>query len=179
MAAEKILWMTEFLNTETHTPVLLMNYLLSQRLREVRIWVNTVFIITSPQTEIGRSARGQKITGAPCKERIGDAVPRAENFGALITADHKVLSDNCESRNNHRYAVVMQDVATQWIQAYPCKTHNFTRNPEKLAKVPGARDWKPKVIYTDNSLEFGKASEDLSWNHCTSDTTQMRNKRDC
>ena len=25
-----------------------------------------------------------------------------------------------------------------------------------------------KVIYTDNSLEFGKACEDLSWNHCTS-----------
>ena len=29
---------------------------------------------------------------------------------------------------------------------------------------------KPKVIYTDNSLEFGKACEDLSWNHCTSET---------
>ena len=27
---------------------------------------------------------------------------------------------------------------------------------------------KPKVIYTDDSLEFGKACEDLSWNHCTS-----------
>ena len=27
---------------------------------------------------------------------------------------------------------------------------------------------KPKVIYTDNSLKFGKACEDLSWNHCTS-----------
>ena len=26
----------------------------------------------------------------------------------------------------------------------------------------------PKVIYTDNSLEFGKYCEDLSWNHCTS-----------
>ena len=26
----------------------------------------------------------------------------------------------------------------------------------------------PKVIYTDNTLEFGKACEDLSWNHCTS-----------
>ena len=25
-----------------------------------------------------------------------------------------------------------------------------------------------KVIYIDNSLEFGKACEDLSWNHCTS-----------
>ena len=27
---------------------------------------------------------------------------------------------------------------------------------------------KTKVIYTDNSLEFGKACEDLSRNHCTS-----------
>ena len=27
---------------------------------------------------------------------------------------------------------------------------------------------KPEVIYTDNSLKFGKACEDLSWNHCTS-----------
>ena len=63
-----------------------------------------------------------KITWAPCRRRIGGAVPRAENFGDLITADHKVLSENCESRNNHRYAVVLQDLATQWIQSYPCKT---------------------------------------------------------
>ena len=27
---------------------------------------------------------------------------------------------------------------------------------------------KPKVIYTDKSLEFGKSCEDLSWNHRTS-----------
>ena len=27
---------------------------------------------------------------------------------------------------------------------------------------------KPKVIYTDNSLEFRKSCEDLSWNHRTS-----------
>ena len=62
-----------------------------------------------------------KITRVPCRRRNGEAVPRAINFGDLITADHKVLSDNCESRNNHRYAVVVQDLATQWIQAYPCK----------------------------------------------------------
>ena len=42
-----------------------------------------------------------KITRAPCRRRIGGAVLRAENFGDLITADLKVLSDNCESRNNH------------------------------------------------------------------------------
>ena len=47
------------------------------------------------------------------------------------------------------------------------QNQNFTRNPEKLAKVPGTREENQKVIYTDNSLEFGKACEDLSWNHCT------------
>ena len=83
-----------------------------------------------------------KITRAPCRRRKGEAVPRADNFGDLITADHKVLSDNCESRNNHRYAVVVQDLATQWIQAYPYKKQDFTRNPVKLAiaKVPGTRE---------------------------------------
>ena len=35
-----------------------------------------------------------KITRASCRRRNGEAVPRAENFGDLITADHKVLSDN-------------------------------------------------------------------------------------
>ena len=81
-----------------------------------------------------------KVTRAPCRRRNGAAVLRVANFGDLTTADHKVPSDNCESRNNHRYAVVVQDAATQWIQAHPCKTQNFTRNPEKLAKVPGTRE---------------------------------------
>ena len=108
-----------------------------------------------------------KMTRAPCRRRNGGAVPRAENFGDLITADHKVLSDNCESRNNHRYAVVVQDLATQWIQAYPCKTKTSQETQRSLQKFL-ERDRKPKVIYTDNSLEFGKACEDLSWNDCTS-----------
>ena len=84
-----------------------------------------------------------KITRIPCRRRNGEAVPRAEKFADLITADHKVFSDKCESRNNHRYAVVVQDLATQWIQAYPCKTktsqetqrslHKFLE-PEKILK---------------------------------------------
>ena len=126
-----------------------------------------MFILIFPKTEIARSASGPRITRAPCRRRKGEAVPRADNFGDLITADHKVLSDNCESRNNHRYAVVVQDLATQWIQGVSVQKQNFTRNPAQLAKVPGARE-EPKVIYTDSSLDFGKACEDLSWNHCTS-----------
>ena len=69
-----------------------------------------------------------RITRAPCRRRKGEAVLRADKFGDLITADHKVLSDNCDSRNNHRYAVVVPDLATQWIQAYPCtKTSQETQ----------------------------------------------------
>ena len=91
-----------------------------------------------------------KITRVPCRRRNGE-----------------VLSDNCESRNNHRCAVVVQELATQWIQAYPCKNKTSQETQRSLQKFlePGR---KPKVIYTDNSLEFGKACEDLSWNHCAS-----------
>ena len=54
-----------------------------------------------------------KITTASCRRRAGTVVPRAENFGDLISADHKILSEESESRKNHRYAVVVQDLATQ------------------------------------------------------------------
>ena len=77
-----------------------------------------------------------KITRAPCRKRTGDAVARAEKkkLGDLITADHKILSEGCESRNNHRYAVVVQDLATQWIQSCPCKT----QTSQEFAKVSRA-----------------------------------------
>ena len=39
--------------------------------------------------------------------------------GDLITAVHQDLSEGCESRNNQTCAVVVQDLATQWIQFYP------------------------------------------------------------
>ena len=75
-----------------------------------------------------------KMTRAPCRRRNGEAVPRAEKFGDLITADHKVLSESCESRNNHRYAIVVQDLATQWIQAFPCKTKISQETQRSLQK---------------------------------------------
>ena len=65
-------------------------------------------------------------------------MPSAEHFGDLIAADHKILSEESESRNNHRYAVVVQDLATQWIQAYPCKTKTSQETQKSLQKF-GAR----------------------------------------
>ena len=108
-----------------------------------------------------------KIRRAPCRKRTGDAALRAENFGNLLTADHKVLNEGCESRINHQYAVEVQDLATQQIQSYPCKTKTSQETERSLRNFPEPSE-KSKVIETDSSLEFGKSYEELWWNHCTS-----------
>ena len=47
------------------------------------------------------------------------------------------------------------------------QNQNFLGDGKSLRKFLEPT-WKPKVFYTDNFLEFGKACEDLSWDHCTS-----------
>ena len=98
---------------------------------------------------------------------LEQSCPERNNFGDLITADHKILSVGSESRNNHRYALVVQDFATQWIRSYQRKTKTSQETQKNLMKFLETTR-KPKVIYTDNSLEFGKFCEELSWNRCTS-----------
>ena len=112
-------------------------------------------------------AREPKMTRAPCRKRTGDAAPRTENFGDLIAAGHKVLDGGCESRKNHRYAVVVQDLVTQRVQFYPCRTKTSQETERSLRKCLELSE-KPNVIYTDNSLEFGKSFGDLSRDHRTS-----------
>ena len=108
-----------------------------------------------------------KITRASCRRRTGTVMPRADNFGGLLTADQKILSEGSESRNNHRCAVVVQDLATQWFQSHPCKTTTSQETQKILMKFLEPTK-KPKVTYNDNSSEFGESCEELSWNHCTS-----------
>ena len=75
-----------------------------------------------------------QMTRAPCRRRTGEALPRAGKFGDLITADRKVLNEGCESRDSHRYAVVVQDLATQWIQSYPSKTKTSQETEKSCRK---------------------------------------------
>ena len=49
---------------------------------------------------------------------------------------------------------------------------NFSGDPEEPNEVPAADEEAKSHLHTDNSLEFGKACEDLSWNHHT-DQKQM------
>ena len=140
---------------------------------------NTVLILTS------RICMRTKITRAPCSKRTGEAILRAENFGDLITADHKVLSEGCESRNDHRYAVVVQDLATEWILSYPFK--KSPGNRQELTKVLGAHvETKPHWQFPWNwqSLywQFLRIRQSLWRSFLESlyvNTTQIGNKRDC
>ena len=74
--------------TQTHTRVLLVSHL--ENSRDERCRANTVFILTSRKTKIGRSDKGLKISRTPYRRRTGEVVLRAEMFGALITADHNI-----------------------------------------------------------------------------------------
>ena len=120
-----------------------------------------------------------KITRAPCRKHTGEAVPRAEKIGDLKTADHKVLNEVCESRHNLRYAVVVQDLATQWVQLYTCKTKNFFGDEKEFTKGSRARRKSAKSCIQTISLEFGISCEDLSWNPLYINATSIRDKWHC
>ena len=60
------------------------------------------------------------------------SVLRAEKYGDLITTEHKVLNEGRESRNNHRYVVVVQVLATQWN---PCQTKTSQETEKNLRKI--------------------------------------------
>ena len=54
------------------------------------------------------------------------------------------------------------------IQSYPCTTKSSHETEKKLIKNSLEPSQAPKVVCTDNSMEFGKACEALSWNQSTS-----------
>ena len=66
-------------------------------------------------------------------------------------------------------------VMQSWCKTWPLNGSKRIRAKEKTSQETERSlqkfldtTTKPKVIHTENSLEFGNACEDLSWNHCTS-----------
>ena len=104
-----------------------------------------------------------KITRVSCRKRTGTVVPRAENFGDFITAEHKVLSEENESRNNHRCRGGTR-LGNPVVTVVPLQNKNFSRDPQEPNEFPGASKETKKSL----TLSFGKSCEGLSWNHCTS-----------
>ena len=78
-----------------------------------------------------------KITRAPCRRRIGRVVLREENFGDLITADHKLLRKVV----NLETIIVCSRGAGLGHPMDPVisvQNKNFSGNTKELAKVLGA-----------------------------------------
>ena len=104
-------------------------------------------------------------------------VPRAGHFWWLRSLRITKFSvKERESRQIDRYAFVVLDLATHWTQSYPCKIKTSQETQKNIMKCLEPTK-KPKVIYIDNSLEFGKSCEELSWGHCTSTTHRSETNR--
>ena len=107
----------------------------------------------------------RKLQRAACRRNSQSHTLRAPKFGGeIIATDHQILSEEGESRNDQRYAIVVQDFATllNAFKVTHAKNTNFTRNDEKSTEV--SRSWRKTegVTHTDNSLEYGNACEDRS-----------------
>ena len=116
---------------------------------------STLLKPTFPKTEIAKSACEPKWQGLLAEDVLVQSCPKRK---ILVIWWPQITKFFVMDVNHHRYAVVVQDLTTQWLQSCPCKT---------------------KVIYTDISLEFGKACEEFSWNHCTSTHHRSETKWDC
>ena len=103
----RTIWlMNVFQNTET-LPVLLMNYLQS---REQKSGVGQAQHFHSlPEGPKLRNLLENKNHKGFLQKRHWFGRAKSGKIFPFITADHKGLSEGSESRNNHRYAVVVQD----------------------------------------------------------------------
>ena len=80
-----------------------------------------------------------KITRAPCRRRIGRAVPRAENLGDLITADHKVLSEGCGISKQSSICSRGAGLGHPMDPVVSVQNKKFSGNTKELAKFLGAK----------------------------------------
>ena len=61
-------------------------------------------------------------------------------FGDVITTDHEVLSEDSESRKQHRHAFVVQDFSSLSIQSYPVKNKSGdTKNELQRLEPPSVK----------------------------------------
>ena len=130
--------MMKFLNAETHTPVLLMKLSLEPTFKRREDLCKHSVYTHFPKDRNCEICQRTKITRAPCGRRNCGAVAHAENFGDFMTADHKVLSDNCELET-------ITDMQS-WCKTWPPSGYNPTRAKRKLPRRPkGAckSSWSP------------------------------------
>ena len=156
------------------------------RRHDLRKWHpgSTAFFTHFPKDRSCEVCLRTKMTRAHYRRRTGEAALRAEKFGDMITADQEVLGEEGESGNNHRHAVVVQDLATQWKQSCPRKTKTSQETEKSSKKVSRAVTQAKSYLYRQfigiwqilwrSIVESSNSSIWNTW-HCWKSGTQ--NKR--
>ena len=62
-------------------------------------------------------------------------VELSKRIGDMKAADHMVLNEEQESRSHHTCAVVVQDLATPWIQSYPLPNQISSGDDDKSSNI--------------------------------------------
>ena len=113
--------------------------------------------------KIQRASRRQRAAA----DRRPDALPEAKEFADHIVGDHKIINEADQSKDRDRAALVLQDRATWWLQAYAAQTKSAPECIAALRRFVGPQG-RAKLFYSDNSGELGAACEELGWVHDTS-----------
>ena len=155
---QKISWMTEFLEhrkshaSSSHEPTLDLE---PTPARSVVLGKHSVCTHFS-KTKIARAARRLKLPGF-----------RAEDALAEPYLVQKILVIWLQQ--------IQKFTVKSWCRTWSPRRSSHIRAKQKLlrkqkgaCKSSWSRTGSVKDTYTGNSLEFGKACKDLSWNHCTS-----------
>ena len=102
-----------------------------------------------------------------CPGEKPDDLPQPQAFADAITADHAIINEDDQSRDEDRVACVIQDQYTHWLQSFASHSKSAEETNKALRRFLGPQT-KAKYGYTDNSKEFKKAFEDLDIVHDTS-----------
>ena len=84
--------------------------------------------------------------------------------------DHFIIEkDSDASRMGCKVGLVVLDLFSKWLQAYPAKSKCAEDTRRGLYKFIGPQQM-PDLVYSDNSLEIKKAVKILGWDdrHTTS-----------
>ena len=121
-----------------------------------------------PNCDVCRSC---KTTRAHCRSHASrvkeNGAPEPVKFADAITADTAILNEDNSSRDHDMVANIIQDKATQWLQAYPAESKSAENCKIAFQRFVGP-GIEAKNTYTDNSKELAKALKDLGWPQDTS-----------
>ena len=123
-------WLMKVFQKIEMLPVLLKNYLWSREQKWYR--VNITFLLTSRKNKNCDICLRTKIyKGSVQKTYWYRVVPQCRKFWWFdYSRSQKFLSEGCESRHNHRYAVVVQDFGYSMDPVVSVQNKNFSGNPE-------------------------------------------------